>query len=400
MFLFMLPLILPLKISKNGINVENIRIGYALRKRFFFFLKRRYFKKLSRFIKRYKRRRLRLVNKVFYRLFNQPYVFFLIKKLFFSKKKPYNSFFPYHFRRRVRLSRFIFRPLALVPTVQYISTNRQFLNFNKSIFLLFLSTLDAFKNNKSFKKDTTNKNFFSNLTVSNFFFKHYLRSALKQSFLSAWRLLKTVWLFSKKGNTNSLFNFFSKEVYNSRFGLFKSISNSKIFLPFESKNQFIFTKRDNKISFSYFLLSLFVKSILGLVFKLKVDSNPLFSVVKKQFLFKRYSKVFFVRSSFRLLSLLFKPFYSFIDIKPWKKSGRSIIVPVPIKSRNRRIFAFSHWIKDSSLKRSDKQFSIKLMGELSDVSLRQGLTINKLNVLLKTIRSNRALIRKSKISLV
>jgi hypothetical protein len=61
---------------------------------------------------------------------------------------------------------------------------------------------------------------------------------------------------------------------------------------------------------------------------------------------------------------------------------------------------FSHWVKESTLARKENSISKKYIGEVSDLILRQGLSVQKLNSMRKTIKANRALIRKSRIVLV
>ena len=88
------------------------------------------------------------------------------------------------------------------------------------------------------------------------------------------------------------------------------------------------------------------------------------------------------------------------ELKSLKKSGRSFVVPVPIRSQNRRKFLFYHWLKSSVLARYEFSFSDRLTGELSDINSRRGSTINKLHFLSKSIKTNRVLIRKSRLSLL
>jgi ribosomal protein S7 len=94
-------------------------------------------------------------------------------------------------------------------------------------------------------------------------------------------------------------------------------------------------------------------------------------------------------------------FYLNVDIRAWKKSGRSLTVPTPIKSKTRRLFLFIHWIKFFVLtSRKEQTFSKRISGEFLDLVFRKGSAIKKLNATYKLVHSNRALIRKSRILLV
>jgi len=83
------------------------------------------------------------------------------------------------------------------------------------------------------------------------------------------------------------------------------------------------------------------------------------------------------------------------------KKVRSLTVPMPIKSKTRRLFLFSHWLKSCViLNRKEKTIAKRIFGEFSELITRKGATVKRLTLLHKSIHANRALIRKSRILLI
>jgi hypothetical protein len=239
-----------------------------------------------------------------------------------------------------------------------------------------------------------------NSSVIFFLQKNNARLLIRRSELSGYRILKYLVLFSRCGNRRRLFNSFISSCLSNRFALFKNL-NLAGFFNFEDDNNNI-----NLMGVKALLmpnkccllnLSFFCRRILFNQFFFYKKKNFLNKIIVK--IFRQFSGSFFLLSN-RLISRFLKIFRVFIEIKPWKKSGRAISVPVPIKSRARRSFIFAHWFKDSVLSLGGFSFGAKAFAELQSISKLEGDSIKKLNHLSKSIQSNRAMIRKSNLSIV
>lgn len=228
--------------------------------------------------------------------------------------------------------------------------------------------------------------------------KNNVRLFIRRSELSGYRILKYLVLFSKCGNRRRLFNSFISSCLSNRFALFKNL-NLTSFFNFDDDNDtndLMGVKGLSPTKYCLLNLSFFCRRILfnQFFYKKKTFLNKI--IVK---IFKQFNSSFFLLSN-RLINRFLKVFRVFVEIKPWKKSGRAISVPVPIKSRARRSFIFAHWFKESVLTLEGSNFGAKAFAEFQSVSKLEGDSIKKLNHLSKSIQSNRALIRKSNLSIV
>ena len=223
--------------------------------------------------------------------------------------------------------------------------------------------------------------------------KNSVRYFIKKSELSGYRTLKYLVLFSKYGNRRKLFSSFVSNCLSSRFSLFRDLDIVGFFNFFSND---VSCTRSTTYNKSYLVhLSFFCRRILfNQFFFYKRKFNEVDVKVLKQ-----VNSNFFLLSN-RLLNRFLRLFRIFVEIKPWKKSGRAISVPIPIKSNARRSFIFAHWFKESVLAVAGLNFGTKVFTEFQSVSKLEGDSIKKLSHLSKSIQSNRALIRKSRLSIV
>lgn len=352
------------------------------------YLNRRY----VRFFKRRKRYFNRRFSRLVLRLTGFTYPNYL-KKKYFSKRFFLRKKKKTRVISNIRLKRFLFPP------------KKYSLSDYRAATLLLRSA----KNIKLFSNRTLKQKKSIIFLAPELFKKEQLRSKLLKSRLTGYRFSKFVTLFAKKGNNHSLSLTLLREVNLRRSTIYKTIQ--KFFFQLRKSRRFnskFINKKPLKLSKAInnrFRLSFLIRRFLGIFYKIKLfsrENNDSLDLKKKSLLLKfilRRFKFFLTFSSSRSLSTFFKPFYLFFEVRPWKKSGRSVTIPVPIRSKARRSNLFGHWFKNSSLSRSESSFKKKFIGELYDLSLRQGSSINKLSSMSKLIKSNRALIRKSRIKL-
>jgi hypothetical protein len=223
--------------------------------------------------------------------------------------------------------------------------------------------------------------------------KNNVRYFIKRSELSGYRVLKYLVLFSKYGNRRKLFSSFVSNCLFNRFSLFRDLDIASFFNFFNDDVSFTTNISYNKnclVSLSFFCRRILFNQFFFYEKKFnEVDTRVL----------KQVNSNFFLLSN-RLLNRFLRLFRIFVEIKPWKKSGRAISVPIPIKSNARRSFIFAHWFKESVLAISGFNFGTKVFTEFQSVSKLEGDSIKKLSHLSKSIQSNRALIRKSRLSIV
>lgn len=368
---------------KKNFKFKNL----TFRRNYFFLLKRLLLRKLFRFNRKNKRFFRRVFSKFIFRISgNRSYPKYLIKKHFcgysfdlVNSDKRNTTFFNRRFITRSNFS--------------YTSSKATSLLIRSSL-LIKSSVLDELKNLKG-------------LSTFKFFKKNNFRTKSLTLGLTNFRLNKSIILFSKKGNKNSIFNSVFREFCNYRSFLF-----SYIFYNFYDNDSLLdvcllqkhaLYSLDQKVSnnnnITYrFKFSILMRQLLGVFYKFRSKKVEKRSILLKFFLNR--SKLSFLLSSIRAANSIFKPFYIYVETKPWKKSGRPIVVPTPIKSKSRRLNMFSHWVKESALVRNESSVSKKFIGEISDLALRQGLSIQKLSSMRKTIKANRSLIRKSRIVLI
>lgn len=253
--------------------------------------------------------------------------------------------------------------------------------------------------------------------------KRSTRLHLKTNEFSGYRILKYLALFSKYGNRRRLFNSFFLNCLNARFNLYRNLDLNcyldnidTSLVSFDNSTVDVLDSDDTVIDAPLPLCtSLELKEVLydsmnlTLLFR-RLLFNQFFFLgpkskisKKKKFSTKlgRLNNSFFLLST-RLLNRFLSEFKLFVEIKPWKKSGRAISVPVPVKSSTRRSFMFAHWFKESvsSNTSSITPIGLRIFNEFNLVSRFEGDSVRKLNHLSRTIRSNRALLRKSGVSLV
>jgi hypothetical protein len=344
------------------------------------------------------RRFLKRLNKNFFHFFLKKIGLhkhrFFLNKYFLKYQKFWNRIKKYGTFNRLalvsRIPRFILRPY--VTGVE----KRAFDNLlQSSLNLKYFFPVNSFK---------LNYNNNSSAAAVDFLKKAVARSFLLKSALSGSRFLKYLFLFSKKGNQRGLFNLLFKKFLMKRFTLFNNIIK---YLYIQFGKGSIFTRSavslksfsSNKIKLSIFCrrlyfgqvssLSLFLKNITTFISPINIKFSKMFN-----------SNLFLM--SIRLLSELLSLFRVYVEVKAWKKSGRSIIVPAPIKSSSRRSFIFSHWFKESVLSKSNIEggFGQKAFNEFVDLSKLEGDSLKKLNSLSKIIQTNKAFIRKSNMRIV
>jgi len=382
------------------------RHAYILRERFFYFLKKKYFEKTIGFFTIYQKNWASFLNRISYRLFNKPSALFLATKyfsfsdFFLGKKSPFtlNYKISYLFR-----SIFKFYPLkiSLLKRARFI--NNDVPTTDKASLLLAFSFLSSNCRFISSKKVRTGG--LPLLPSSSSF--SFLSAIKKKLFLKlggttlSLRINKLFNIFSFKGNKNKLFRLFSLVTFSKHYFLFR-VFNHQLFLQLKKimLDSFFdepFNSNDTEVSNFYEIsnnkkVSYVVKRLLGFNFHFNKNKVGIF--------FSPLFKAICLSSSIRYLFNSFRSFYLFTELKSLKKSGRSFTLPVPIKSQNRRKFIFYHWLKTSVLARSEFSFSNRLSGELADIGFRRGSTLSKLHSLSKSIKTNRVLIRKSRLSLI
>jgi len=342
------------------------------------------------------RRFLKRLNRNFFHFFLKKiglhkHRFFLNK--YFSK---YQKFWNYVKKRNKFLR---LQPVNRVPRFILKSYSSNFVN--RTFNILLESSLSI----RNFSLAESNCSF-NNLAIAKLLKKKDARLFLLQNPLSGHRFLKYVVLFSKRGNQKNLFNLVLKNFLISRFIFCKNII--KYFYHFGTitgnNNPFLkpnsFTKSNYlEIKFSLLCRRLYFSQTSSFPFYSNSNNRGVLSISVK------FSKLFnsnLFLTSIRLLNQLLSTFRVYVEIKPWKKSGRSIIVPAPIKSQTRRSFIFSHWFKESVLSKSKigDNFGLQVFKEFKDLSRLEGDSIKKLNSLSKIIQTNKAFIRKSNMRIV
>lgn len=392
---------------RNNLRVLSLRRrhAYVLRDRFFNHLKRLHFVKITDFYKLYQKYWAPVLNKISYRLFGKPSALVLVNKYFY-----FSSFFPKKkstFVLNPKISylfRSIFKAYSLEEKrLSLLGAKTNIVSFSdKASLLLFTSSIFLLKKKVILKKKNL-RTLSSSVPVIK---KKFLSSIKKKVFLllsntvSSLRLHKLFNLFSFKGNKNNLYTLFCTAVYKQRFLLyrlcflrffFKSLLLGDSTALFTQNSDFGLDQQKN---------SYFIRRLLGFNFYFTYLYGRSAFLKQKTIFLNPFFKTIFLNSSVRYLPNFFKSFYLFTELKSLKKSGRSFVVPVPIRSQNRRKFLFYHWLKSSVLARYEFSFSDRLTGELSDINSRRGSTINKLHFLSKSIKTNRVLIRKSRLSLL
>ena len=202
---------------------------------------------------------------------------------------------------------------------------------------------------------------------------------------------------SKKGNWGALFRRFLKLSIEAR-----KISN------YRSK---LYTIAENKsIGFSNYSLNsdqnlpnlekttrLLINNLPNLNFELKRLKNRTFFVLKNE---KGNYKNESILSSLRSIYSLFHPILVSIELKSKRRGSRVFSVPVPVKSDKRRHSIFIRWFKQSLIEQSGSTLDKVLINELTQLSLREGKSMDRLVELDKTIKLNRVFLRKSQIKLI
>lgn len=379
------------------------RHAYILRDRFFYHLKRVHLLKITDFYKLYQKYWAPLLNKISYRLFGKPSALVLANKYFylssfFPKKKStfvLNPKISYLFRSIFKAYSLNENKLSLLGAktdIVSFSDKASLLLFTSSIFLLKKKVIVFKKNLRTLPSSSvlSSKKLFLSSIKKNFFL-------LLSNTVSSLRLHKLFNLFSFKGNKNSLYTLFCTAVYKQRFFLYR-LCFLRFFFESLLQNTSFFLY--NSSGLDQQKNSYFIRRLLGFNFYFTYLRDRSVSFKKKSIFLNPFFKTIFLNSSIKYLPSFFKSFYLFTELKSLKKSGRSFMVPVPIRSQNRRKFLFYHWLKSSVLARYEFSFSDRLSGELSDINSRRGSTLNKLHFLSKSIKTNRVLIRKSRLSLL
>jgi hypothetical protein len=320
-----------------------------------------------------------LLNKYFVR-YKRVWDFKLAKKVL--KLRRTRSTLPPHIK-------YINVPKLILRGAQYFDKNTVKKHLSFSNLVKALSLKKAF----DLVNDYRRYNRINNLVLYSLQ-KNNVRYFIKRNELSGYRVLKYLVLFSKYGNRRKLFSSFVSNCLSSRFNLFRDLDIAGFFNFFSNDVNFAINAFPyNKSRLVY--LSFFCRRILfNQLFFYKKKFNEVDIKVVKQ-----TNNNFFLLSN-RLLNHFLRLFRIFVEIKPWKKSGRAISVPIPVKSNARRSFIFAHWFKDSVLAIAGLNFGTKVFTEFQSVSRMEGDSIKKLSHLSKSIQSNRALIRKSKLSIV
>jgi len=283
---------------------------------------------------------------------------------------------------------------------RFIFKNDQYCNkYNSKKRLSTLNLVKALAHKKSFSLISDYHRYYKRSAGDPVLYslrKNNVRYFIKRSELSCYRVLKYLVLFSKFGNRRKLFSSFASSCLSNRFNLFKHFSVSDYFGMFSDGAMLL--KGSYYTNTKYLLsLSLFCRrTLFNQFFFYKKNVNSRVRVK-----LPRLSNSNFFLLSNRLLNHFLRLFRIFVEIKPWKKSGRAISVPVPIKSNARRSFIFAHWFKESVLAVArGSNIGTKVFSEFQSVLGLDGDSIKKLSHLSKSIQSNRALIRKSNLSIV
>jgi len=201
---------------------------------------------------------------------------------------------------------------------------------------------------------------------------------------------------SKKGNWGSLFRRFLKlsiqarKICNYRSKLSSIIENKLIEVSNYSLNS-------NQNPSNLEKTSRLLISLPHLNFEAKKLKNRTFFVLKNE---KGNHKNENILSSLRSIYSLFHPILVSIELKSKRRGGRVFSVPVPVKSDKRRHSIFIRWFKQSLIEQSGSTLGKVLINELSQLSLREGKSMDRLVELDKTIKLNRVFLRKSQIKLI
>lgn len=384
------------KKNKRLLNFSvNIKFLIRVRNKFSRFILRKNVRSHKRFLKR-------LGRNFFYYFIRKigiyKHRFFL--STYFQKGRSF-----WLFRRRKFRNNTLQQHAVTLSKVPRLLSNYNLRDRQRTLSLL----LKSIQNIKHFELVHTSN--YQNLSpIASYLKRANVRLFSTQNMLSGYRFLKYMALFSKKGNYRCLLNLFFKYFLNNRFSLFQNV-NSFFFRALKLKQphllpsiisrikndyQFFITKSKSNLRAKFSLLCR--RLLFGQMFSFQFikSSNKINIKVSKLF-----NNNFFLLS-LRLLNRMLSVFKIYIETKPWKKSGRSIVVPVPIKSKARRSFIFAHWFKGSVLSKLDakKSFGSRVFSEFQDLSRLDGESVKKLGNLSKTVQLNRALIRKSNIRLI